>query len=65
MSKNLTETERKVWAVWNSLPDTLSRPVHVIAAELAMDPEDVAFIVYPAEQFGPWRRDDEPPPSTE
>jgi hypothetical protein len=56
----VTETERRVWQAWGDLPDDCQAPVKTIAAALAMEPADVAFIVYPAETFGPWRDDQEP-----
>lgn len=56
----LSAVERRVWNAWNALPDDESRPVHAVADQLGMAPADVAFIVYPAETFGPWQEDDEP-----
>ena len=50
----MNATERKVWAAWNALPENCPNPVRTIAADLDMAPADVAFIVYPAEVFGPW-----------
>jgi hypothetical protein len=52
--------ERAVWAEWNALPDDCPAPVKTIARHLAMEPADVAFIVYPAETFGRWADDQEP-----
>ena len=56
----LTFTERAVWACWGFLPDNHPAPVKAIAAALALDPADVAFIVYPAERYGAWADDQEP-----
>lgn len=57
----LTEKERRVWAVWNTPECALhASPVKYIAAKLGMTPADVAFIVYPAEQFGVWEDKQEP-----
>jgi hypothetical protein len=55
-----TDTERKVWQVWNLLSDDDPAPVKHIARVLNMAPADVAFIVYPAESFGAWADDQEP-----
>jgi hypothetical protein len=54
MRTMLTALEQQVWDAWNALPDTTINPVHTIAAALQLAPEEVAFIVYPAEVFGPW-----------
>lgn len=56
----LNETERKVWAAWNALPEGHPAPAKAVARELGMETADVAFIVFPAEQFGPWTDDREP-----
>jgi hypothetical protein len=56
----MNRTERIVWAAWNALPDDEPRPIYTIAAQLEMDPADVAFIVYPPDQFGRWTDKDEP-----
>lgn len=56
----LTETERRVWEAWHALPDDVTAPVKRIAAALGIPAADVAFIVYPAEQFGPWDDSQEP-----
>ena len=56
----LNATERVVWAAWNALPDDYPSPVKRIARHLNMTPADVAFIVYPAEQFGRWEDGQEP-----
>ncbi|MEV4127075.1 hypothetical protein [Nocardia sp. NPDC049707] len=56
----LTETEQVVWSAWKALPDDEPSPVKRIARDLGMTPADVAFIVYPAEQFGRWDDDQEP-----
>ena len=55
-----TTTEREVWRAWNLLSDNDPAPVKHIARTLGMDPSDVAFIVYPAEEFGRWDDDQEP-----
>ena len=55
-----TAVEREVWRVWNLLSDDDPAPVKHIARVLDMDPADVAFIVFPAEQFGRWDDSDEP-----
>jgi len=52
--------EREVWRVWNLLSDDDPAPVKHTARVLGMEPVDVAFIVYPAEQFGRWEDDQEP-----
>lgn len=57
----MTATERAVWAVWSALPEHHPSPVRAIAVQLGMSCADVAFIVYPAETFGPWSDDDESP----
>lgn len=56
----LTATERRVWSAWAGLPDDEPSPVKRIAAQLGMSAADVAFIVYPAEKYGPWADDQEP-----
>ena len=48
------------WRIWNALPDNEPSPVKRIARDLGMEPADVARIVYPAGQFGPWDDDQEP-----
>lgn len=55
-----TSTEREVWRVWGLLSDNDPSPVKRIAEALGMTPADVAFIVYPAEQFGRWDDGQEP-----
>jgi hypothetical protein len=55
-----TATEQEVWRVWGLLSDDDPAPVKHIARVLGMAPADVAFIVYPAEQFGRWDDDQEP-----
>lgn len=57
----MNETESNVWCVWSLLSDDEPSPVKRIARALNMTPADVAFIVYPAEQFGRWKDDQEPP----
>jgi hypothetical protein len=56
----LSETEQSVWKVWGLLSDDEQSPVKRIARSLGMTPADVAFIVYPAEQFGRWDDSQEP-----
>jgi hypothetical protein len=56
----LNATEQEVWRVWDLLSDDDPAPVKHIARALGMDPADVAFIVYPAEQFGRWEDSQEP-----
>lgn len=56
----LTQVEQAVWAAWNELPEDYPSPVKRIARDLGMEPADVAFIVYPAEQFGAWDDSEEP-----
>jgi hypothetical protein len=56
----LNAIERQVWKVWNLLSDDDPAPVKRIARALNMIPADVAFIVYPAEQFGRWDDSQEP-----
>jgi len=56
----MNETERRVWTTWGVLPDGYPSPVKRIARHLNMTPADVAFIVYPAEEFGRWEDDQEP-----
>jgi len=55
-----TDTDRRIWAAWNSLPDNCPAPVKQIARGLHMAPADVAITVYPPEQFGLWEDDQEP-----
>lgn len=57
----LNATEREVWRVWGLLSDDEPSPVKRIARALNMTPADVAFIVYPAEEFGRWDDNQEPP----
>ncbi len=58
-----TEVESRVWDEWNTLDkNNEPSPVKRIAAALEMTPADVAFIVYPADTFGAWADDQEPPP---
>ena len=52
----LTPLERAVWDEWSRVPDGCASPVRTVARALAMEPADVAFIVYPAR---PWRDDQE------
>ena len=47
-------TDAAIWAAWNALPDDELRPVHTIAAQLALDTAYVASVVLPAADFGPW-----------
>lgn len=56
----LNATERAAWSAWNALPDDEPAPVKRIARQLGMEPVDVAFIVYPAEQLGRWDDSQEP-----
>ncbi|WP_280466002.1 hypothetical protein [Nocardia brasiliensis] len=56
----LTEVEQLVWSKWNALSEDEPSPVKRIAKDLGMSPEDVAFIVYPAETFGRWDDRQEP-----
>ena len=56
----MTQIEKAVWAAWNALDDSCVAPAKTIAKQLGMEPVDVAFIVYPAEQFGAWADDHEP-----
>lgn len=60
LQPDLTAVEYVVWSAWGALPDGEQSPVKRIAADLNMKPEDVAFIVYPAEQFGVWDDSQEP-----
>jgi len=60
VTKRLTNRERRVWDAWGKLPEGHPSPVKQIARDLGMTPADVAFIVYPAEQFGTWADDQEP-----
>lgn len=55
------ERERRIWAVWNALPDDQPSPVRTIAARLGLEPDAVAFVVYGHGQFGSWSEEDEPP----
>lgn len=57
---NLTEVEKAVWAAWGEIDDDDQSPVKRIARDLGMSAADVAFIVYPAEQFGVWDDSQEP-----
>lgn len=61
----LNATERNVWRARNQLPDGEQSPVKRIARALAMEPADVAFIVYPAETFGRWDDSQEPEPDVQ
>jgi hypothetical protein len=56
----LNATEREVWRIWGLLSDDDPSPVKHIARVLSMTPADVAFIVYPVEQFGRWEDSQEP-----
>ncbi|MFI8976942.1 hypothetical protein ACIGO9_28950 [Nocardia asteroides] len=56
----VTEVEARVWTAWNALPDSEESPVKRVAQQLGMQAVDVAFIVLPAERFGPWDDDQEP-----
>ncbi|MFC9995682.1 hypothetical protein [Nocardia sp. NPDC127526] len=56
----LNATEKLVWAAWKELPDDDPSPVKRIAKQLGMATGDVAFIVYPVEEFGRWSDDQEP-----
>jgi hypothetical protein len=56
----MNDTERRVWAAWNRLPDGEPSPVKRVARDLGMPPVHVAFIVYPAERFGRWDDSQEP-----
>lgn len=56
----VTEVEAKVWSAWAQVDDDDPSPVKRIARDLGMTAADVAFIVYPAEQFGPWDDSQEP-----
>lgn len=56
----MTRIEQAVWAEWNKLGSNEPSPVKRIATQLGMTPADVAFIVYPADQFGRWVDDQEP-----
>lgn len=56
----LTTSEKAVWAAWGALPEDDKSPVKRIAKQLGMTPADVAFIVYPVEQFGRWHDEQEP-----
>lgn len=56
----LNATEQAVWAAWKTLDQDDPSPVKRIARDLGMAPADVAFIVYPAEQLGPWHDSQEP-----
>jgi hypothetical protein len=49
-----------IWRIWNQFPDDEPSPVKRIARELGMEPAEVAFIVYPAAEFGDWADDQEP-----
>ncbi len=59
-SEPMTVVERAVWDAWNAIPDDHPAPVKAIAKGLEMSTADVAFIVFPAETFGPWADDQEP-----
>lgn len=60
MPPELTSVERAVWDAWNALPPTEMSPVKRIAEKLGMATSDVAFVVYPAEDFGRWEDSREP-----
>jgi len=59
-SMNALIAQGAIWRVWNSLPDSEPSPVKRIARDLGLEPAEVAFIVYPAEEFGSWAEDQEP-----
>lgn len=56
----LPATEHDVWRVWGLLSDDDPAPVKHVARALGLAPAEVAFIVYPAEQFGRWDDTQEP-----
>lgn len=55
-----TEVEASVWTAWNAIPESEQSPVKRVAQQLGMTAADVAFVVYPAEKYGPWRDEQEP-----
>jgi hypothetical protein len=51
-----------IWAEWNALAhNDEPAPVKRIAANLGLTTAEVAAVVYPAETFGVWADDQEPP----
>ena len=59
-SMNALIAQGAIWRVWNSLPDSEPSPVKRIARDLGLEPAEVAFIVYPAGEFGSWDDGQEP-----
>ena len=59
-SMNALLAQGAIWRVWNSLPDSEPSPVKRIARDLGLEPAEVAFIVYPAGEFGSWDDSQEP-----
>jgi hypothetical protein len=55
-----SDARKRIWAVWNSLPETTLSPVHTIANELGLTTAEVAAVVFPPEEFGEWADDQEP-----
>ena len=53
-------TVKRIWAEWNSLSDDELSPVKTISSTLGITNAEVAEVVYPADQFGPWADDQEP-----
>jgi hypothetical protein len=61
MSELRRETKAAIWAEWNALHGDEPAPVKRIAATLGLTTAEVAAVVYPAETFGAWADDQEPP----
>ncbi|MEV6219884.1 hypothetical protein [Nocardia sp. NPDC051833] len=55
-----TGVEQAVWAAWGEIEDNDPAPVKRIARQLGMTAADVAFVVYPVEEFGRWDDSQEP-----
>lgn len=51
---------KDVWDAWNEVPEGHPSPVKKVARDLGMTPADVAEIMFPPEEFGPWDDSQEP-----
>jgi hypothetical protein len=61
MSEIRPETKAAIWAAWNALHGLEPAPATYIAAKLGLTTAEVAAVVYPAETFGAWADNQEPP----
>jgi hypothetical protein len=60
VSMNALLAHAIIWRIWNALPDSEPSPVKRIAHDLGMEPADIAYVVYPAGEFGDWADSQEP-----